>query len=54
MSKKKAFEKKLNKDGTPNRKYVDLLQVDKPIAGQAYGCFSFISPGKILKQRELF
>lgn len=54
MSKKKTFEKKLNKDGTPNRKYVDLLQLDKPIAGQAYGCFSFISPGKIIKQRELF
>ena len=31
-----------------------LLDVDKPIAGQAFGCFSFISPGKILKQREMY
>lgn len=51
---KKGFEKKLKKDGTPNPKYVDLLEVDKPIAGQAFGCFSFISPEKILKQREMF
>lgn len=51
---KKGFEKKNNKDGTPNPKYVDLLKVDAPLAGQAYGCFSFASPGKILKQREMF
>jgi hypothetical protein len=30
------------------------LEVDKPIAGQTFGCFSFISPEKILKQREMF
>lgn len=35
-------------------KLVDLLEVDKPIAGQTFGCFSFISPEKILKQREMF
>jgi hypothetical protein len=51
---KKGFEKKEKKDGTPNPKYVDLLEVDKPIAGQSFGCFSFISPDKILKQREMF
>ena len=52
---KKGFERKLRKDGTPNPKYIDLLkEVDKPIAGQSFGCFSFISPEKILKQRELF
>ena len=51
---KKGFERKLNKYGTVNPKYVDLLEVDKPIAGQAFGCFSFISPDKILKQREMF
>ena len=39
---KKGFERKLKKDGTPNPKYVDLLEVDKPIAGQAFGVFSFI------------
>lgn len=53
-SKKLAFERKEKKDGTPNPKYVDLLEVDKPIAGQSFGCFSFISPDKILKQREMF
>jgi len=51
---KKGFEKKQRKDGSPNPKYVDLLDVDKPIAGQAFGCFSFISPEKLLKQREMF
>jgi ribosomal protein L18 len=51
---KKTFERKEKKDGTPNPKYVDLLEVDKPIAGQYFGCFSFISPEKTLKQRELY
>ena len=51
---KKGFDRKLKKDGSPNPKYVDLLEVDKPIAGQSFGCFSFISPEKILKQREMF
>jgi hypothetical protein len=51
---KKAFERKENKDGKPNTKYVDLLEVDKPIAGQTLGCFSFISPEKILKQKEMY
>ena len=53
-SSKKGFERKQKKDGSPNPKYVDLLDVDKPIAGQAFGCFSFISPEKLLKQREMF
>jgi len=51
---KKNFERKEKKDGTPNPKYVDLLDVDKPIAGQAFGCMSFISPEKTLKQREMY
>jgi hypothetical protein len=51
---KKGFERKQKKDGSLNPKYVDLLDVDKPIAGQAFGCFSFISPDKLLKQREMF
>jgi hypothetical protein len=51
---KKSFERKDKKDGSPNAKYVDLLEVDKPIAGQNFGCFSFISPEKTLKQREMF
>ncbi len=51
---KKGFERRQKKDGSVNPKYVDLLEVDKPIAGQNFGCFSFISPEKILKQREMF
>ena len=54
VAKKLAFERKLRKDGSENPKYVDLLELDKPIAGQQFGCFSFISPEKILKQREMF
>jgi hypothetical protein len=53
-SKKPSFPRKNNKDGSPNPKYVDLLEVDKPIAGQSFGCFSFITPEKILKQKEMF
>ena len=53
-SKKLSFERKDKKDGTPNPKYVDLLEVDKTMAGQSFGCFSFISPENIIKQKELF
>ena len=54
LNDKKKFERKMTKNGKPNPKYVDLLDVDKPIAGQNFGCFSFITPEKILKQREMF
>ena len=37
-----------------NTKYVDLLDEDKPIAGQKFVCLSFISPEKIIKQKEHF
>jgi hypothetical protein len=37
-----------------NTKYVDLLEEDKPIAGQKYVCVSFVSPENILKQKEIF
>lgn len=35
-------------------KYVDLLDEDKAVAGQKFVCLSFISPEKILKQKEHF
>jgi hypothetical protein len=54
FTEKSSFEKRKTKDGKPNPKYVDLLEVDKQIAGQNFGCFSFITPEKILKQREMF
>lgn len=47
------FERKTKK-GKPNPKYVDLLEEDKPISGQKFVCVSFISPEKILKQKEAF
>jgi hypothetical protein len=34
--------------------YVDLLEEDKPISGQKFVCMSFISPEKILKQKDAF
>lgn len=51
---KLSFERKLTNTGAPNPKYVDLLDVDKSIAGQLFGCYSFITPEKILKQKEMF
>jgi len=49
-----SFERKVNSDGTVNTKYVDLLEEDKPVAGQKFVCVSFVSPDKILKQKEAF
>ena len=54
MSKELAFERQNLPDGTPNPKYVDLLDEDKPIAGQKFACISFVSPDNILKKKELF
>jgi hypothetical protein len=52
-SKKSGFERK-TKNGKQNPKYVDLLEEDKPISGQKFVCVSFVSPEKILKQKEVF
>jgi hypothetical protein len=52
-SKKSGFERKTN-GGKINPKYVDLLEEDKPIAGQKFVCVSFCSPEKILKEKEIF
>jgi hypothetical protein len=48
-----SFERKLV-NGAPNPKYIDVLDEDKPIAGQKFTCVSFLSPEKILKRKELF
>ena len=37
----------------PNTKE-DFLTVDKPIPGQNYACMSFVSPEKMLKNKEIF
>ena len=50
----KGVERKTTKSGKPNPKYVDLLEEDKPIAGQKFVCISFVSPEKIVKMKELF
>ena len=49
----KGFEQKMV-DGQINPKYIDLCDEDQPIAGQKFACLSFISPEKVLKQREMF
>ena len=54
MSDNSNFEKKLNSDGSENPKYVDILDEDKAISGQKFVCVSFVSPEKILKQKEMF
>lgn len=47
-------EYKNNLDGSENPKYIDLLDEDKPIAGQKFACISFISPDKIIRQKDIF
>jgi hypothetical protein len=47
------YETKL-KNGKPNPKFVDLLEEDKSIAGQKFVCVSFVSPEKVLKQKDMF
>ena len=49
----KNFQPKMS-NGKLNPKYVDLLSEDPPIPSQVYGCYSFVSPEKIIKNRELF
>lgn len=51
---KKPFERKTNPDGSENPKYVDLLNEYPVLPSQTYGCYSFVSPEKIIKQKELF
>lgn len=54
MSDSGTFEKRSNLDGSPNTKYVDVLDEDKPIANQKFACVSFISPDTVLKKKEMF
>ena len=52
-NKKPSFERK-QVNGKTNPKYVDLLEEDKPIAGQKFVCVSFVSPENVLKQKEIY
>lgn len=44
----------MTKYSRSSENYVDLLEEDKPISGQKFVCVSFISPEKVLKQKEAF
>lgn len=48
------YQPRITADGKENPKYVDLLEEDKPIANQKYVCVSFVSPEKILKDKQVF
>lgn len=50
----RKFEKKMTNDGKLNPRYVDLLNEDPVIPSQQYGCYSFVSPEKIIQKREMF
>jgi hypothetical protein len=54
MADNKNITYRVNPDGSENPKYVDMLDEDKPVAGQKFTCVSFVSPEKVLKNRELF
>ena len=49
-----SFERKKKKNGEVNPKYIDLCDEDPPLSGQKFACLSFVSPEKILKQRETY
>jgi len=49
-----SYEKRLLPNKELNPKYIDVLGEDPPINGQKYVSISFISPEKILKNRDLY
>ena len=49
-----GVEYRTTENGGKNPKYIDLLDEDKPVAGQKFSCISFVSPENIIKQREMF
>uniref|UniRef100_A0A6C0KDH6 Uncharacterized protein n=1 Tax=viral metagenome TaxID=1070528 RepID=A0A6C0KDH6_9ZZZZ len=50
----KGFERKNLPNGMANAKYIDLLDEDKPLAGQKWMCASFVSPENVIKQKSIF
>lgn len=50
----KGVEFKKTADGKDNPKYIDILEEDRPISEQKFVCMSFVSPEKIIKQKEMF
>ena len=49
-----SFERKNLPNGSNNPKYIDLCDEDPIIPSQKFVCLSFVSPEKILKQREQY
>jgi len=49
-----TFTRKTTETGESNPHYVDLLDEDKPLAGQKFCCVSFASPDKILLRKNEF
>lgn len=52
--KPKGVEFRKNNDGSLNKKYVDVLEEDKPVAGQKFVCISFLSPENVIKDKNLY
>ena len=51
---KGTYETRTLPNGKKNPKYIDLLDEDPPIAGQKFAIMSFVSPEKVLKNRERY
>ena len=49
-----GFQKKKLDNGKENPKYIDLCEEDATIPSQKFVCISFVSPEKVLKQREQY
>lgn len=54
MNRSANYEMPKMANGDSNPKYIDVLAEDPPIVGQKYVSISFISPEKILKNRDLY
>ena len=53
-TKKNAKAKDIENKNSKESQYIDLLDEDKPIAGQKFVCLSFVSPEDIIKNKNLF
>jgi hypothetical protein len=51
---KNGMEYRKKSDGSQNPNYVDVLEEDKPVAGQKFVCISFLSPENIIKEKNLY
>ena len=51
MAEENILNNSANKEATT---YIDLLDEDKPIAGQKFACISFVSPEKIIRNKETY